>query len=111
MYLGLRISTLFASAVFGVYAPSSQSFTRLRTLQKLGLGERDFALGPVFSVPFVFFVPVVFFFGVAEGSLGTGLRAPGAGVLSLVAGTERFMWDMASNLVQTLWINETTFEH
>ena len=67
----------------------------MRTLQKLGLGERDLALGPVFSVPFVFFVPPVFFLGVAEGSRGTGLRAPGAGVLSLVAGTERFIWDMA----------------
>jgi hypothetical protein len=30
----------------GVKAPSSQSFTRLRTLQKLGLGDFDFALLP-----------------------------------------------------------------
>ena len=59
------MSTLFASAVFS-RCPNSQSLTRLRTLQKLGLGERDLARGPVFSVPFVFFVPVVFFFGVAE---------------------------------------------
>ena len=90
------MSTLFASAVFS-RCPNSQSLTRLRTLQKLGLGERDLALGPVFSVPFVFFVPVVFFFGVAEGSRGAGLRAPGAGVLSRAGtGTERFMWDMTA---------------
>ena len=43
------------------------------------------------------FVPVVFFFGVAEGSRGAGLRAPGAGVLSRAGtGTERFIWDMAA---------------
>ncbi len=36
LYLGLRISTLSGSAVLGVKAPSSQSFTRLSTEQKLG---------------------------------------------------------------------------
>lgn len=39
-------STLSARAVFGVKAPSSQSFTRLSTLQKLGFGDFDLALGP-----------------------------------------------------------------
>ena len=38
-------STLSASAVW-VKAPSSQSLTRLRTLQKLGLGDLDLARGP-----------------------------------------------------------------
>ena len=35
----------------GVKAPTSQSLTLLRTEQKLGLGERDLARGPVFSLP------------------------------------------------------------
>ena len=51
-YLGLSMSTLSASAVFGVKAPSSQSLTRLRTEQKLGLGDLDLALGPPLSRTF-----------------------------------------------------------
>ena len=78
------MSTLSARAVLGVNAPISQSLTRLRTLQKLGFGDLDFARGPplslVFLVPVAFLVPVPFTFG--------------AGVLSLVAGTARFTLDM-----------------
>jgi hypothetical protein len=86
------MSTLWASAVFGVKTPSSKSFTRLSTLQKLGFGERDLARGPVFSVVFVFLVPAAFFLvGVAPDK---GFLASGAGVLSRVAGTERFIFDI-----------------
>ena len=48
-YLWLRTSTLSARAVLGVKAPISQSLTLLRTLQKLGFGDLDLALGPVLS--------------------------------------------------------------
>ena len=47
----LKTSTLSASAVFGVNAPSSQSLTRLSTEQKLGLGDFDLALLPVGRPP------------------------------------------------------------
>jgi hypothetical protein len=40
----LVASTFSAKAVLGVNTPTSQSLTRLRTLQKLGLGDLDFAL-------------------------------------------------------------------
>ena len=89
-YLGLRMSTLSARAVFGVNAPISQSFTRLRTLQKLGFGDLDFALGPVL-VSFAFLAPVVFFVPVPFGL--------GAGVLSRVAGTAKLIRDMLRTMI------------
>ena len=85
-YLGLRISTLSARAVLGVNAPISQSFTRLKTLQKLGFGDLDFARGPpllslVFLVPVAFLVPVPF-------TLGAGVLSRGG------PGTAKFTLDM-----------------
>ena len=85
------MSTLSARAVLGVNAPISQSLTLLRTLQKLGLGDLDLARGPDLS--FVFFLvkfapPAPPVFLEAAGGFG-------AGVLSLVAGTERLTRDIA----------------
>ena len=87
---------MLGSAVFGVYTPNSKSFTRLSTLQKLGFGERDLARGPVFSAPFVFLVPVAFF--LAGFAPLAGFLVSGAGVLSLVGGTARFIFDMVTDL-------------
>ena len=80
-----------ARAVLGVNAPISQSLTLLRTLQKLGLGDLDLARGPDLSFVFLlvkFAPPAPPVFLEAAGGFG-------AGVLSLVAGTERLTRDIA----------------
>ena len=81
------MSTLSARAVLGVNAPISQSLTLERTLQKLGLGDRDFALGPDLSFVFLLVPPPPVFLVVVGGL--------GAGVLSLVAGTDKFTRDIS----------------
>ena len=50
-WLCLNTSTLSRKAVLGVNAWTSQSFTLDKTLQKDGLGERDFALGLLGPIP------------------------------------------------------------
>ena len=88
VYLWLRMSTLSARAVLGVNAPISQSLTLLRTLQKLGLGDLDLARGPDLSFVFLLVPPPPPVFLVVVGGLG-------AGVLSLVAGTDKFTRDIS----------------